>query len=165
MARARRIVEMGHRERDVAQLKVRQPLAGATSPGPPLGPELEAIVMDELNVKSLSYGPDDSREVVLDTELTPELRREGLAREVVRRIQETRKQAELNIDDRIDLFYRAADDLADALDDWRDHIAQETLAVSIKRLDHGSDPEGVYARELSVEGENLWLGLRRASER
>ena len=115
MARARRIVEMGHRQRDVAQLKVRQPLAGATAPGPPLAPELEAIVLDELNLKSLAYGDPDSRDVALDTELTPELKREGIAREVVRRIQETRKLADLRIDDRIELYYRAEGELAEAM--------------------------------------------------
>jgi len=59
---------------DAYRLSVKETqLAGAV-------PELEAIVLDELNLKSLTYGDPDSREVVLDTRLTPELRREGLAR-------------------------------------------------------------------------------------
>jgi isoleucyl-tRNA synthetase len=162
MARARRIVEMGHKERDRANLKVRQPLAGATVPGPELEPELEAIVLDELNLKSLTYGPADSREVVLDTRLTPELRREGLAREVVRRIQGARKEAGYNIEDRIEVRYRAAGELADAIADWTDRIRQETLAVSLQPAD-GASGDGYHQATLKVEGQELEISLRRVS--
>jgi isoleucyl-tRNA synthetase len=165
MARARRIVEHGHRARDVGQLKVRQPLAGATVPGPALPPELEAIVLDELNLKALAYSPADAREVVLDTNITPELRLEGLARELVRHIQETRKQAGLNIDDRIELYYRADGEPATAMERWKDHIAAETLAVSVQSTDGGSEPDGIFAREVQVEGHSVWIGLRRADSR
>jgi isoleucyl-tRNA synthetase len=162
MARARRIVEMGHKERDRANLKVRQPLAGATVPGPTLEPELEAIVLDELNLKSLTYGPPDAREVALDTRVTRGLRREGLAREVVRRIQGARKDAGYNIVDRIEVRYRAAGELADAIADWTDHISQETLAVSLQPVD-GSLNDGYYQATLKVEGEVLEIALRKVS--
>jgi isoleucyl-tRNA synthetase len=162
MARARRIVEMGHKERDRANLKVRQPLAGATVPGPELEPELEAIVLDELNLKSLTYGPADSRKVVLDTRLTPELRREGLAREVVRRIQGARKEAGYNIEDRIEVRYRAAGELADAIADWTDRIRQETLAVSLQPGE-GASGDGHHQANLKVEGQELEISLRRVS--
>jgi isoleucyl-tRNA synthetase len=162
MARARRIVEMGHKERDRANLKVRQPLAGATVPGPALEPELEAIVLDELNLKSLSYALPEAREVVLDTRLTPELRREGLAREVVRRIQGARKEAGYNIEDRIEVRYRAAGELADAIADWSDHISQETLAVSLQPVD-GGGADDFHRAVLKVEGQELEVALRRVS--
>jgi isoleucyl-tRNA synthetase len=162
MARARRIVEMGHKERDRANLKVRQPLAGATVPGPTLEPELEAIVLDELNLKSLTYGPPDAREVALDTRVTRGLRREGLAREVVRRIQGARKDAGYNIVDRIEVRYRAAGELADAIADWTDHISQETLAVSLQPVD-GSLGDGYHQATLKVEGEVLEIALRKVS--
>ena len=162
MSRARRIVEMGHKERDRANLKVRQPLAGAAVPGPQLEPELEAIVLDELNLKSLIYVAPESREVVLDTQLTPELRREGLAREVVRRIQGARKDAGYNIEDRIEVRYRAAGELADAIADWTNHISQETLAVSLLPLDGGAG-DGFHNATLKVEGEELEIALRKVS--
>ena len=169
MARARRVVEMGHRERDRAGLKVRQPLAGATVPGPPLAPELEAIVLDELNLKSLTYAAEDAHQVVLDTEVTEELRLEGLAREVVRRVQGARKDAGYNIDDRIEIQYRAGGDLAEAIDRWSDHIKRETLALSLELLDAAiadgavAAPEGAFASDGEVEGRPLWLALRRAA--
>ncbi|MEA2644965.1 MAG: isoleucyl-tRNA synthetase [Chloroflexota bacterium] len=166
MARARRVVEMGHKERDRANLKVRQPLASATVPGPPLPGELEAIVLDELNLKALAYGAEDGHEVVLDTDVTDDLRREGLAREVVRRVQGARKDAGYNIDDRIDVQYRAEGDLAEAIGAWGDHIRKETLATSMEALD-GTVAEGVVSQDWfvsdgPVEGRPLWLALRRA---
>ena len=160
MDRAQRMVEMGHKERDRANLKVRQPLAGATVPGPELDPELETIVLDELNLKALTYVDPDSREVVLDTQLTQELRREGLAREVVRRIQGARKDAGYNIEDRIEVRYRAAGELAEAIADWSEHISQETLAVSLQPL-AGTAKDGEHTTELKVEGEELALALNK----
>jgi isoleucyl-tRNA synthetase len=160
MARARRIVEAGHKERDRTNLKVRQPLAGATVPGPALAPELEAIVLEELNLKSLKYGPGDSRDVALDTEVTPELRREGLAREVVRRIQGARKDAGYNIDDRIEVWYRAQGDLPQVFAEWADYVKRETLAVALALTD-GDPPDGAHVVDQPLEGQPLLLALRR----
>jgi isoleucyl-tRNA synthetase len=159
MARARRIVELGHKERDRANLKVRQPLAGATVPGPLLDLELEAIVLDELNLKSLTYADPETREVVMDTRLTPELRREGLAREVVRRIQGARKDAGYNIDDRIEVRYRADGELAEAIAAWSERIKRETLALLLEPGDGVAD----FHAETRVDGQPLALALRRAS--
>ena len=144
------------------QLKVRQPLAGATVPGPPLEPELEAIVMDELNLKSVTYGSPEGGEVVLDIAITPELRAEGLARDLVRRIQESRKLAGYSIEDRIEVRFRADQALSAALREWSQHIAQETLAVS---LEEGEGDGGWFTREMKVEGEALALWLRPAGAR
>ncbi|HXA42354.1 MAG TPA: isoleucine--tRNA ligase [Candidatus Solibacter sp.] len=160
MARARRIVEMGHKERDRANLKVRQPLAGATVPGPPLGDELEAIVLDELNLKSLSYGDPGGREVILDAELTPELRREGLAREVVRRVQGARKDADYNIEDRIEVLYHAGGELAEAVAEWTERIAGETLAVALDWYDGGS-VDGYHHATFRIGGDEFEIALRR----
>ncbi|WP_347715787.1 class I tRNA ligase family protein, partial [uncultured Actinomyces sp.] len=69
--------------------------------------------------------------VVLDTELTPELEAEGYARDVVRAVQDERKNAGLHIADRIDLLLTVpADHVAD-VETWRDMIAAETLALSL----------------------------------
>ena len=70
--------------------------------------------------------------VVLDTELTPELEAEGYARDVVRAVQDERKNAGLHIADRIDLSLTVpADHVAD-VEAWRDMIAAETLALSLE---------------------------------
>ena len=160
MARARRIVETGHKERDRSGLKVRQPLAGATVPGPPLDPELEAIALEELNLKSLAYADGGTHEVVLDTNLTPELRLEGLAREVVRRIQGARKDAGYNIDDHIEVAYGTDAELKEAFETWADYIRRETLADVLVPAD-GIAPEGAFVVQEPLAGTPLWLALRR----
>ncbi|MEA2682676.1 MAG: isoleucyl-tRNA synthetase [Chloroflexota bacterium] len=163
MTRARRIVELGHKQRDRQNLKVRQPLAGASVPGPALDAELEAIVLDELNLKSLRYH-DHDHEVELDTQVTPELRLEGLARELVRRIQGMRKDAGFNVEDRIVVSWRAAGQPAAAFRRWQDHIGSEVLAVSLDELVEPSSPDAGHGAEHKVEGEVVWIAVRKADE-
>jgi len=69
--------------------------------------------------------------VVLDTELTPELEAEGYARDVVRAVQDERKNAGLHIADRIDLSLTVPSDHVTDVETWRDMIAAETLALSL----------------------------------
>lgn len=163
MTRARRVVELGHKQRDRTGLKVRQPLAGASVPGPPLDPELEAIVVDELNLKSLRYH-DHDHEVELDTEISPELRLEGLARELVRRIQGMRKDAGFNVEDRVNITWRADGEVAEAARAWKGHVSAETLAVTFDELPVGaSAPAGWFEGEHRVEGQTVWLAVRQTS--
>ena len=84
--------------------------------------------------------------VVLDTNLTPELIQEGIARDVVRAIQDARKQLELNIEDTISVRYHATDEaVATAIATHEPYIAREVLATSITSAD-GLDGEDGYAR-------------------
>ena len=70
--------------------------------------------------------------VVLDTELTPELEAEGYARDVVRAVQDERKNVGLHIADRIDLSLTVPSDHVADVETWRDMIAAETLALSLE---------------------------------
>lgn len=98
MARARQIVSLGLEARKRAGLKVRQPLAGMQVAGSPtVDRELEAIISDELNIKTLAFATGQALSVELDTRLTPELIREGHRREVIRHIQSLRKQHQLAV--------------------------------------------------------------------
>jgi len=94
--------------------------------------------------------------VALDTEVTPALRAEGLAREFVRRVQELRKTAGLDIADRIATHYAASATLAAAIAEHAEYIQGETLSV---RLESGELPEGAATTEDSFDGETLKLGL------
>jgi isoleucyl-tRNA synthetase len=80
--------------------------------------------------------------VALDTELTPELVAEGLAREVVSRIQAARKDADLDYADRIRVRYRAAGELAWAIEAHREWIGAETLAVELEPVAEGAGEAG-----------------------
>ena len=154
MARARQAVEAGLAARDSARLKVRQPLAGVAVPGEPLPDDIAAIVRDELNVKSLTFG---APEVKLDTQITEELRLEGLAREVVRAIQDKRKKLGLNVEDRIDTRYDADGMLVRAMQKHADYIKNETLSVTLEQ----GRQDDFNGEQLMLEGEQIWIGLKR----
>jgi isoleucyl-tRNA synthetase len=94
----------------------------------------------------------------VDVKITQELEQEGLAREVVRRIQNLRKEAGFNLDDRIATTYQGGDDLAAAIEVWRDLIAAETLSVELRAA---PPAEGAAASEERIGGQALKLGVRR----
>jgi isoleucyl-tRNA synthetase len=103
-------------------------------------------------------GADAGLTVALDLELTPELRREGRAREIVRAVQDARKAAGLDVSDRIQLRVEASGEVAEALDAHREELAGETLAVSM------SDDliPGGFRAEAEIEGTPIVVTLRRA---
>ena len=156
MARARQAVEAGLAARDSLRLKVRQPLATIALPGESLPEDLAAIVRDELNVKSITFG---ATEVQLDSVITEELKLEGLAREIVRFIQARRKKLGLNVEDRIDTRYDADGLVARAIERHSDYIKTETLSTS---LAPGRE-DGFDGEQMMLEGEQVWIGLKRKS--
>jgi isoleucyl-tRNA synthetase len=163
MARLRRLVEVGLAARETARIKVRQPLAAATIRGRVLDPELEAIFADELNVKTVGYAEREGEheDVVLDTELTDELRGEGMIREVSRKVNELRKQAGLALDDRIRLYVDASGALRRAVETHREHLQRETLATAVV-LDAGDGAEGALAEWTGeIAGESCRLRVAR----
>lgn len=155
MARARQAVEAGLAARDGAGLKVRQPLASIALSGDALPEDVVAIVRDELNVKEVTFG---APEVRLDTQITEPLKLEGLAREVVRVIQDRRKKLGFNVEDRIDTRYEADGLLVRAIDRHGDYIKSETLS---RTLGPGRQ-DGFDGEQLMIEGEQIWIGLKRS---
>ena len=152
MVRARAAVEAGLSARDASRIKVRQPLQSITLPDTFDG-DIAGIIRDELNVKELRHGAD----VRLDTEITEELRLEGLAREVVRVIQDRRKKSGLNVEDRIHTCFEADGLLMRAIEKHAEYIKNETLSVAIEQGKDACDGE-----QLLLEGEQIWIGLRRS---
>ena len=141
----RAAVNDGLSKRAAEGIKVRQPLASAKlvstiSQNTPeeVAQFLVDIARDELNVKSVEAvtgseldAPEASAQpsVVYDLNITPELKREGLMREIVRHVQSARKKAGLQVDDRIILQLTTNDDqLRQAINEHRATIAAETLA-------------------------------------
>ncbi len=94
--------------------------------------------------------------VALDTVLTPELIRDGYAREINNKIQFTRKEKDFDIMDRIDVFYNADDELAQVFTTFADFIASDTLTDSFIRQDSNSDME-----EYDINGKTLYMRLER----
>jgi len=157
MAQIRAIITAGLAERAAAGIKVRQPLANITVQAPQAKrlASLKDILVEELNVKEAVFEEttpvnvanndvDNSTtqnhgfSLTLDTEITDELKREGLMREIIRHIQNTRKDAGLQVDDRIVL--QLGSDHAELKAVWQDSICaetikQETLAVSLNETE------------------------------
>jgi len=102
---------------------------------------------------------DGGLTVALELELTEELRREGLARDLVRLVQDARKAAGLEVTDRIALGVEAGDDIAEALSAFRDYVAAETLATEVADRPIADAP---FRREGSIEGSPVTLTLRPA---
>jgi isoleucyl-tRNA synthetase len=94
--------------------------------------------------------------VVLDTTVTPELAAEGLARDVVRVVQQARRDADLDVSDRIDVVLSASRDVVAAVEAYRDFVAREVLADS---LAFAPGVDG-FAGEVG-EGETVAVAVRR----
>jgi isoleucyl-tRNA synthetase len=104
----------------------------------------------------------------IDPNLTEELVLEGLAREVVRRVQTLRKEADFNISDRITIKYTASERLSRAIEAFADYIRQETLS---DKLEQGDPANGFHRGEYkpsddkkvdtSIDGETLLVGVQR----
>jgi len=97
--------------------------------------------------------------VALELEITPELRLEGLARELVRLVQDARKEAGLQVSDRIALGVAATGEVAEALAAHRAFVAAETLATEIR---DEPLPEPEHRAEAEIEGSAVTVTLRRA---
>ena len=154
MEMVREYVNQALRLRAAAKLKIRQPLASVTVPSLGEFVKFEDVLIDELNVKKVLVGDA----LAIDTELTPELKREGYAREVVRFVQAARKNAGLNVDDRISLSLETTDgELQEAIAEHQELIAAETLAVTITT-------DGQYENEstATVDGAGLVVRLQKA---
>ncbi len=96
--------------------------------------------------------------VAVDADITPELAAEGLAREVVRRIQVLRREAGFELDDRIVTTYQAERNVAAAIEAFRDYIAGETLSV---RLEAGEPEAGAHVETVGIDGQSVTLSVKR----
>jgi isoleucyl-tRNA synthetase len=119
------------------------------------------VLPEEVEVKALAregfaVAEEGAYVAALVTNLTPELVQEGLAREFVRRVQDLRKSADLDVADRINLFVEASDGLRSAIEEHRDYITTETLTSSLAL---GGPPEGAAIVEDEFDGEHVRVGL------
>jgi isoleucyl-tRNA synthetase len=116
---------------------------------------------EEVEVKALAregfaVAEEGAYVAALVTELTPELVQEGLAREFVRRVQDLRKSAELDVADRIELYVEASAGLRSAIEMHQAYITAETLTSD---LVFDSPPTGAATVEDGFDGEKVRVGL------
>ncbi|HSW85130.1 MAG TPA: isoleucine--tRNA ligase [Candidatus Saccharimonadales bacterium] len=186
MAYIRAIINEGLSQRAAAGIKVRQPLAklsfGIDNTRSQNYQAYTDIIKNEMNVKAVEYHDLDKTykermakpmdqsaaiaisqplEVKLDTKLTDELKREGLMREIIRRVQEARKQAGLEVDDRIDLSLQSDNKDIQAIlknNDLTETIYQETLAIA---ADNHSSAIEAFSTSVKIDGHEINIKLNK----
>jgi isoleucyl-tRNA synthetase len=118
----------------------------------------EEILVTTEAAEGLAVSADKLVTVAIDTALTPELKAEGLAREIVRRIQTQRKNAGFNIEDRITVWYEVSEEWIKVFVDWGGYIKSETLS---NELVAGVPPADAFVEKHKVEGVEIIMGLKR----
>jgi isoleucyl-tRNA synthetase len=118
----------------------------------------QEILVQTRPVEGLAVAADKLITVGIDAAITPELRLEGLVREIVRRVQAMRKDAGFNIEDRITTWYQADGELTEVFKQWGNYIQSETLTTA---LTAGQPPAGAYTEKYNLDGLSLVLGIKQ----
>ncbi|MGP8250011.1 MAG: isoleucine--tRNA ligase [Candidatus Dormibacteria bacterium] len=166
MALVRRLAEDARALREERSVPIRQPLARATVVGAELAPELAEVLAEELNVNEVasSAGEAGGRVTVeLDFELTPQLRREGLARTFTRQLQDLRRKSGLRAGELVAVLFASDEELASAIEQEAGQIRAQCFAVELVRVEPVSEPPSGYAgwSELKVPAHSISIALRR----
>ncbi len=151
MTTVRTLVEQILALREQHSLKVRQPLASVTLPQTLESTYLE-ILLEEVNIKTAITGDLLS----INTELTPELKEEGMVRELVRTINALRKQKKLTIQDRITITYHSTDPVVLAAFAHNTEILQQSVLAKALHASEVAQPDVA-----SVNGAQVSLNLER----
>lgn len=173
MSAVREIISIGLQKRAEVKIKVRQPLATVslsdkyqklldTIFDPSDKNFMEHIIMEELNVRSVSMnilqaklGSDET--IIIDTEITEELRLEGVAREIIRHIQSMRKEAGYEVDNRIKICYSGWNEVFEKKELFN-IIKKETLADSLKNKQL---EDFDLQKEFAIEGQNVLIAIKK----
>jgi len=162
MASVRDLITQGLAQRAESGLKVRQPLQSVTLYGVgELDGQLTDIVKEELNVKEVKIIPPSGETVELraevDTVLSDELREEGIIRELIRYIQNSRKEAGLQVEDRISLLIESeSPEISQAVISYKELIMSETLCEEF-----GEVPEDAFEAVVKITGLQVKIALSK----
>jgi isoleucyl-tRNA synthetase len=159
MGQARSIVSRVMEIREKTGRSVKQALGSMeiTTPSGEIDSQILAVICDEVNVKSATVVKGTELLVTVDTSLTPELIREGMAREVTRRVNGMRKDVGFTIQDRIALSITSdANDVKMMFDEYQRAIMKDTLSSSIV---FGSIPEGATSTSFRVAEHDITIGF------
>lgn len=119
--------------REQAKMPIRQALAKLTLRGADLDESYLELIKDELNVKEVVLEAAEDLSVELDTNLTPELIREGQARELIRKLNNERKKEKLTVNDKIKLFIEIIDEeTKKAFDEHQADICKSVQAQEVE---------------------------------
>ncbi len=159
----RRIVELGLAKRDEAGIKIRQMLGKITIKiKNEITLEYIDLIKDELNLAAVEFAEtdDDKIEVELDLVITPELKEEGLKRELIRFINMLRKEANLSLRDETSVYLAGAGaELKLALAKKKADIMKDTLSTDLNFVE--ALPEVLVKKEIKIDEIKLMLGLKK----
>jgi isoleucyl-tRNA synthetase len=167
MQSVREIVAKGLALRMEKGIKVRQPLALLKIRNPKFEirnqKEFLELIGDEINVKNIVFDEDIKEDIELDWEITPELKEEGMARELVRQIQNMRKEAGLVPNDIINIACQLTDTgLYEFLKKWADYIKKETRAKGLESYKEGVKFD--LEKKIDLEDKKIKIGICKLVE-
>ena len=116
----------------------------------------EDLLIETAQTEGYVSENDNGITVVLDTNLSEELLKEGFVREIISKVQTMRKEADFEVMDNIVITYEGTGKAEKVFADYADTIGAETLAVSVEK----KTPAG-YVKEWKINGENVTLGVER----
>ncbi len=165
MVIVRDIVAQGLAYRAKAMIKVRQPLQSAKIKDNSLlklktDKGLINLIKDELNVKEIIFDSNTKILVELDTKITQSLKEEGVAREVLRYIQDMRKKAGYKPRHKISVAYSGSDEIQNILERNADFILKETRAQDFL-VGNASRKVFDIEKEIEINTQKLWLGIKK----
>lgn len=168
----RQLVEAGLSIRKENNFKVRQPLAEIEYHllnHKVLRPELEQVIAEELNIKRVSGRLDFAPKggwllketpvfkLALDVQISDELKKEGLAREVERAVQDIRKKSLLKVGELVDLYYNTTDDMLEEI--LLNQIDRKKTFIS--QVNKSLEVEVDFEVQTEIDGKAIWLGVTK----
>lgn len=144
-------------QKDIALLEKNGSFEFVNLPGSPIV-TLEDVEVIPEDIPGWLVANDGNITVALDVTVTPQLKNEGMARELINRIQNIRKSSDFEITDRVDVKLTGPDSVKDALDSFGSYIAGQVLAESIELVE---ELEGEDIVELDIDGEKVLASVTR----
>jgi len=120
----------------------------------------DEIIIETKSRENFVVQESDGMLIGLNTYLNEELLSEGMARDLVRHVQELRKEADFEMNDRIHLYYDGSDKIRQAFTQFADYIKAETLSLDI----NNSVSDGLFVKEVKLSGEKVRLGVKLGEE-
>ena len=116
----------------------------------------DEVIVSSMDVAGYSVASGSGYTVAVTTDVTEEMRLEGMARELVHRLQNMRREAGFDIADRIETFYRGNEEIGRVLSVHGEYIEQETLSRAVV---DGEPPEGAHVESHRIDGLDVTLGV------
>lgn len=156
----RELAALGLAKRAEAKIKVRQPLTSMTI-RVKLDKEFQKILADEVNVKKIVFDSKTKDEATLDIAITPELREEGILREVARMVQELRQKAGLEPKDNVSVMLSGSEAVSAAISKYEKNLKSD---VGAKDVEYKKSEKFEAEEQGTIDGQSVWIGIRKISK-